>query len=85
MSDIADWLNEYQGLFKFEVMKPKHEPGGQRVGTPSYPFRLTHLPTGIQIIVPPEYSRSDTKRYLFAREMFATFVILQDLDPITLR
>lgn len=85
MSDIDRWLLEHEGLFRFEVLKPDKEPGGQQVGVRSYPFRLTHLPTGIQVIIPAEYSRSDLKRYDFAREMFATLIIMNDLNPITLQ
>ena len=55
MSDIA-----------IEIIKPD-KCGGQVAGSPSYPMCVTHLPTGLVIIVPP--CRSQHRQKAMAEEM----------------
>lgn len=83
--ELGRWIAEHDHLIRRDSIRPPHSERGQIVGVPPMTFKLTHLPTGVTVTVPPEYSRSQIKCMELAENLLAAAVIALGLEPDTLR
>lgn len=84
-AELARWIAEHDHLIRRDSVRPPLRERGQIAGVPPFTFRLTHLPTGVTVTVPPTYSHSQIRCKELAEHMLAAAVIALDLDPGTLR
>lgn len=64
--------------FKVELLDNLPSRGGQHVGVPNRCMRVTHLPSGVVITIPPEAQggRSQHKAYFAAKDAIQ-FLLLE--------
>lgn len=82
---VHEFINANGEHFSIKQVGPKIPRGAMHVGNQEYTIEITHLRTGVKVVIPPDSIRSSIARYELALAMFAIPVTLFNWDPETLR
>ncbi len=83
-TDVHNFIRDNPN-FRVDRVEHRLPPNSQQVGTYPVDTVVTHIPTGIKVVVPFEASRSEIKRHEFAMALFAVTCLTLGLDSATLQ